>query len=106
MNSTQKIKDSLTAIRQVRNHEKLLKMIDYVNLQAAQAQKLNQQYQAGLKKDPHSFETAYKAIGVLGINSEIFNEKIEILEQFLKEMDKRIELLTDLVEDTLLRKES
>jgi hypothetical protein len=55
---------------------------------SVQAQKLNQEYQAGLKKDPHSFETAYKAIGVLGINSEIFNEKIEILEQFLKEMDK------------------
>ncbi|MDR2431121.1 MAG: hypothetical protein LBD99_02555 [Candidatus Margulisbacteria bacterium] len=97
----EQLKDQLKSLDAIRKNEKLWSRIDHINLQVEQTKEINEKYSKLLAKDPNSFETVYHALAILSKNTDIFNDKVEILETFLDEMDKKITLLRDAQVKTL-----
>ena len=96
------MEDTIHTIRNLRNHQKMNQLIDHIGLQVEQSKILFDEYKQALRKDPNRFETVYMGLAVLSKNSDIFNNKIEVLEKFMQEIDKRLELLTNLFEQERL----
>jgi DNA repair ATPase RecN len=95
------LKEQLAQLEAVRKNDKLWGKIDYINLQVEQTKEINEKYNKLLAKDPNTFETVYHAIAILSRNTDVFNDKVEVLETFIDEMDKKIFILRDVLLKTL-----
>ncbi|MDR1996751.1 MAG: hypothetical protein LBQ83_00250 [Candidatus Margulisbacteria bacterium] len=91
----EQIREQLKNLDNLRKNEKLWNKIDYINLQVNQTKDISKKYNELLEKNPDSFNTVYHAIAILSKNTDIFNDKVEVLETFLEEMEKKIDLLRD-----------
>jgi DNA repair ATPase RecN len=94
------MQDRIHLIKNLRDHQKMHQLIDHIGLQVEQSRKLLEEYHSAVKLNPNRFETVYMGLSVLSKNTDIFNNKIEVLEKFMQEIDKRLELLTGLFEET------
>ncbi|MDR1322887.1 MAG: hypothetical protein LBK68_00440 [Candidatus Margulisbacteria bacterium] len=95
------LKEQLAQLETVRKNDKLWGKIDYINLQVEQTKEINEKYNKLLAKDPNTFETVYHALAILSKNTDVFNDKVEVLEAFIDEMDKKIFILRDVLLKTL-----
>jgi DNA repair ATPase RecN len=95
------LKEQLAQLEAVRKNDKLWSKIDYINLQVEQTKEISEKYNKLLAKDPNTFETVYHALAILSRNTDIFNDKVEVLETFIDEMDKKIFILRDILLKTL-----
>jgi DNA repair ATPase RecN len=95
------LKEQLAQLEAVRKNEKLWPKINYINQQIEQTKEINEKYNKLLAKDPNAFETVYHALAILSKNTDISNDKVEVLEAFLDEMDKKIFILRDVLLKTL-----
>ncbi|MDR1114271.1 MAG: hypothetical protein LBL50_04195 [Candidatus Margulisbacteria bacterium] len=93
----EQLKEQLKNLEAVRKNDKLWKKIDHINLQVEQTKEINTKYNQLLTKNPNSFETVYHAIAILSKNTDIFNDKVEIMETFIDEMDKKTIILRDIM---------
>ncbi len=95
------IKSELTKLEDLREDDRLYKLIDYIDHQVAETEAINEEYNKLLERDPNSFETVYHALTILSKNTDIFNDKVEVHEIFINEMDKKIKILAEVQEKTL-----
>ena len=95
------LKETLKKMDELRDHEKLLKMVDYVDFQVNETKEINQEYEKVLDKDPDNFNTVYLALTLLSKNSDITSDKIEILEKFINEIDSKTAILKSVQIKTL-----
>jgi hypothetical protein len=93
----EQMKEQLKNLEAVRKNDKLWGKIDHINLQVEQTKEINTKYNQLLAKNPNSFETVYHAVAILSKNTDIFNDKVEIMETFIDEMDKKTIILRDVM---------
>jgi vacuolar-type H+-ATPase subunit E/Vma4 len=91
----EQIREQLKNLDNLRKNEKLWGKIDYINMQVEQTKEISAKYNQLLDKNPNAFDTVYHAIAILSKNTDIFNDKVEIVEAFFEEMEKKIDILRD-----------
>jgi DNA repair ATPase RecN len=92
----EQIREQLKNLDNLRKNEKLWGKIDYINTQVEQTKEISAKYNQLLDKNPNAFDTVYHAIAILSKNTDIFNDKVEVLETFLDEMEKKTDILRDI----------
>jgi vacuolar-type H+-ATPase subunit E/Vma4 len=97
----EQLKEQLKGLDTMRENKKLWAKIDHINLQVEQTKDISAKYNQLLEKNPNAFDTVYHAIAILSKNTDIFNDKVEVLETFLEELDKKVALLRDVQIKTL-----
>ena len=92
---TEQIREQLKSLDNMRKNEKLWGKIDHIRLQVEYTKDISKKYNKLLEQSPNSFDTVYHAIAILSKNTDIFNDKVEVIETFLDEIDKKIIVLRD-----------